>query len=281
MTRPISAPSSSQRTPRRDAGGFTLIEMLVVLGIIIILIGLLSPMIVRAYRNAERARVTGDLNAIVSALEAYKLDFGRYIPAGTDGANALARGLIGAGTETEDGYAGPGFRVTRFPGANLTDPADDELSGKVYPPYLAVDRFKMVNASGAPTFTNAGYIADRYRKPILYYVAQGKPNINLANGFCAANSSTVKAMWNSTQNAGLLAERRLRPLLGDVNDVSGELVGNGQIDVGETAAYTGPFILLSCGPDEVYGVNPADGGDNSKVERIDIEKCDDITNFRS
>src|SRR4051812_7886736 len=64
-------------SPRRSAG-FTLVELLVVIGIIMTLAAILLPALNTAYRNATRARMAGDLQAIVTALEAYKADFGDY-----------------------------------------------------------------------------------------------------------------------------------------------------------------------------------------------------------
>jgi prepilin-type N-terminal cleavage/methylation domain-containing protein len=60
------------------AGGFTLVEMLVVIGIIVVLAGLLLPALFSSYKQAGRVRTASDLNAISSALEAYKQQFGDY-----------------------------------------------------------------------------------------------------------------------------------------------------------------------------------------------------------
>jgi prepilin-type N-terminal cleavage/methylation domain-containing protein len=62
----------------RSRRGFTLVELLVVIGIIVLLIGILLPMIARAMRQGNRARIASDLNAISAALDAYKADFGDY-----------------------------------------------------------------------------------------------------------------------------------------------------------------------------------------------------------
>lgn len=157
--------------------GFTLMEMLVVVGIIVLLGALLFPMIVKIKRNASRARTRGDLNAIAAALEAYRADFNDYprVPGpgnpgqpqyqagptgpGTtptppamrmDGALMLCWALMGprpafgvqAGTDPNfggDGADGPGFRagVPLAPGVIL--------SGKVWGPYLPPEKFKMAD----------------------------------------------------------------------------------------------------------------------------------------
>src|SRR4051812_23042576 len=109
-----SAPSTSAgatgrvvrcASPRR---GFTLVEMLVVIGIIVVVVGLATPMITRAWRAGDRAATLADLQAIATALEAYKQDHGDYpritettaFSAGPNdytGARMLCRALIGPG----------------------------------------------------------------------------------------------------------------------------------------------------------------------------------------
>src|SRR4051812_49044875 len=58
--------------------GFTLIEMMVVIGVIIVLAGILIPTVLQARKGARRARIAADLNTITIALEAYQGDFGDF-----------------------------------------------------------------------------------------------------------------------------------------------------------------------------------------------------------
>jgi type II secretory pathway pseudopilin PulG len=57
---------------------FTLVELLVVIGIIIILIGILLPVVTRMRRSAQITGQQLDFQTISSALESYKADFGDY-----------------------------------------------------------------------------------------------------------------------------------------------------------------------------------------------------------
>ena len=65
----------------RDASrraGFTLVELLVVIGIIVLLIGILLPVISAVRRSAEKNATRLDLQTIGLALESYRKDFGDY-----------------------------------------------------------------------------------------------------------------------------------------------------------------------------------------------------------
>jgi prepilin-type N-terminal cleavage/methylation domain-containing protein len=58
--------------------GFTLVELLVVIGIILVLMGILLPVLNRAMRQAQITSQKLDFQAITTALENYKQDFGDY-----------------------------------------------------------------------------------------------------------------------------------------------------------------------------------------------------------
>jgi len=104
----------NQPLRRRFTSGFTLVELLVVIGIIVLLISILLPMIARAMRQGHRARIAADLNAISAALDAYKADFGDYpritytpyTPYNGTGSGAalLGKALMGLGDSTSAAY---------------------------------------------------------------------------------------------------------------------------------------------------------------------------------
>jgi prepilin-type N-terminal cleavage/methylation domain-containing protein len=280
-TRPAGAASAA-----RKAGGFTLVEMLVVIGIVVLLVGLAAPMITRAWKAGDRARTYSDLQAIAGALEAYRQDHGDYPRVsgppyvGADpnwsGARMLCRALIAPGPAAAptpqlipDGNEGPGFRIRG-------------TQGKVYGPYLKLETFKLGDPSN-PTLPSpvTGQLAllDRYGKPILYFPASAaKPNIRVAGSPPPFVGQSELSMYDLNDNLRAFdtnagnAIRKMRQMLGDINN-------NGYIDTTETEAYNGPFILWSSGPDETFGPAPGPTGTPAEIRKA-VDKSDDITNFR-
>jgi prepilin-type N-terminal cleavage/methylation domain-containing protein len=231
--------------------GFTLIEMLVVIGILALLMGILLPMVIRAVRSGDRAKASAQIQSIAAALESYHQSFGDYprLPeanlAGTApaprmyGSDLLLWALIAPRDATQDGAEGPGFRKRG-------------MQGQVYGPYLPIEKFK---------YDNIG-IQDSFGNNILYIPARpAKPNLGATNGFIAGNAG---ALYDSRYLSNL-TEQQFRYMMGDLNT-------NGQIDGNEQPVSTAPYILWSAGSDGTYG--PA------ALNATDVAKCDDVTNFR-
>ncbi|MDQ6623153.1 MAG: prepilin-type N-terminal cleavage/methylation domain-containing protein [Verrucomicrobiota bacterium] len=63
---------------RNAAQGFTLIELLVVISIIAVLMGLAFPAFQSVQNSAKRAQAKNDLVQIVTAVNAYYTEYGRY-----------------------------------------------------------------------------------------------------------------------------------------------------------------------------------------------------------
>ncbi|MDB5332186.1 MAG: hypothetical protein JWP03_3337 [Phycisphaerales bacterium] len=263
--------SSIPTKARRLRRGFTLVEMLVVIGIILLLIGIALPMINRTYKNAVRTRMAADLQVISMGLEAYKgdhRDYPRLLPdpaidkSQARGAELLCWALVGPGNATtdtngpHDGADGLGFRVRG-------------TSGQVYGPYIATGRFKIsvIGLATAPG-TTLPTINDRYNHPILYFPAGVGADPQAA--FVTNGTTGARPMYNQSDNS-IVPLEAMQHFLGDLSH-------DGKIGLNESAAFTGPYLLWSPGTDEQYGNYPLDSLTNKP--RYDF-RMDDITNVGS
>ena len=164
----------SIRPYRRPYGrkAFSLVELLVVIGIIVLLVGILVPSISRAYINAKLAQARANIALIEGGCEMYKTDFDEY-PASTGmndpggsamtGAQMLVvymtgyaddggtKGLPEGSLSDDDGNDGFGFRPVR--------------RGKVYGPYNGCEEIP-TNGETPPSFVN-DFI--KHENPIYYF----------------------------------------------------------------------------------------------------------------
>ncbi len=128
---------------------FTLVELLVVIGVIALLAGILLPMVLRSSRQAARMRVQGDMQAISAALEAYKQEFFDYPRLPVD-ANGVSIPDTGAAT------LGKALIGTYGTGATANDPPT-YVAGTTYKPGDCVNVggssffVALVESTGAPT----------------------------------------------------------------------------------------------------------------------------------
>ena len=101
---------------RRRPSAFTLIEILVVLGIIIMLAGLLFPLIGRAKEAGKRAQCLNNLRSLTQAWIAYAADNNRHLVFG----GMDASGWLNKTPDLQ--HLGPIKRGKLYPYLNSTDP---------------------------------------------------------------------------------------------------------------------------------------------------------------
>jgi prepilin-type N-terminal cleavage/methylation domain-containing protein len=261
----------------RQRKAFSLVELLVVIGIMLVIASIALPMLIRSYSRSDAAKQRMDLNTIALALNQYKQDFGDYPRpdaadvSGERGARILCWALIAPQDATGDGADGLGFRVRKD-------------MGKPHPPYIQPDRLK-VSATDA-----TGKITNKDGGAILYYPASPiKADVTQGTNYCG---TAATSLYNSADNVGLMTEVNLRALLGDWSV-------NGRADVGLALAavppkfaamtvteqpVTGlPFLLVSPGPDGLFGATGIQAGtpDAKKwtENKAAVAASDDIVNF--
>ncbi|MEI7599170.1 MAG: type II secretion system major pseudopilin GspG [Aestuariivirga sp.] len=75
---------------RKDEGGFTLVELLVVLVILVLLASIIGPRVI-GYLGSSRAKTAHiQIESLVTAMELFHIDVGRY-PSSTEGLSALVK----------------------------------------------------------------------------------------------------------------------------------------------------------------------------------------------
>lgn len=111
--------------------GFTLVELLVVIGIILVIAGIALPALIKAYSHSEKSKGRADLNTIAVCLEAYKQDYGDYPRLPTDpvtgnpvantGAAILCKALVGPGNAITAAPVWSGSPTVYNPGDMVVD----------------------------------------------------------------------------------------------------------------------------------------------------------------
>src|SRR2546430_9016470 len=77
-------PNAQRPTPNVQCrGAFTLIELLVVIAIIAILLGLVFPVFQGVQERTKKVQAKNDLTQIVTAVNAFYTEYGRYPLVGT------------------------------------------------------------------------------------------------------------------------------------------------------------------------------------------------------
>jgi prepilin-type N-terminal cleavage/methylation domain-containing protein len=253
--------------------GFTIMELLVTLSIILVLAAILLPAINKARKQASRVQCANNLRTISLALQIYKDDTKGYIRVagppvslrrGYDGAVELARWLLPL----------PG---SKYRNPQLQAPYGTTVQGKRY---LNPDDFPTRVISPE---TGDYVLLDLFDQPILYFPASparsnvripstsNPPYIGVEDVYCRYDSRdntgpTIPTDGGSFSRAAGVAQQNALTPLQRFQIMLGDRQGNGTLDMDEREIDK-PFLLWSTGPDGVFGPETAES------------RCDDVTNF--
>ena len=176
------------RTAGRPRGGFTLLELLIVIGVIALLLGVLLPGVIQARRAARAAGSVAKAHAILNATSAYALDDNGFLPATNSPVSrqnvpwtpALARGGYVGGGDPLDGveaFIAPGDPEQRPFGFPEADPTN--FAGQTRPTSFGLSLYlDGQTVSGRPR--RLAKVADRGDRIILAELADDYHEESLA-----------------------------------------------------------------------------------------------------
>lgn len=255
------------------AGGFTLVELLVVIGIIAVLIGILVPTVTSVKKAARKADTKGLLTNIASSIEAYRAQFSAY-PGAVSNRDLLAGGngvLVynlytpkGAGSTTSLNLDSSNNLVLALSGGLGLDLSNGHLEfdrqyvgrGPVSlnpnaPKALGV--FKEVNDSGLfyPGANTFPYYADKYTdpQPILYV---------RANPGKTADGDIAHEIGAGTPAQSVVYDTRLFVINGNAITPNSKFGGTWENYLKNSSQPTqavnrDSYVLISAGEDGILG----------------------------
>jgi prepilin-type N-terminal cleavage/methylation domain-containing protein len=146
-------PSSAFHRNALQQRGFTLIELLVVIAIIAILIGLLFPAFSAVQNQAKRTQAKNDLTQIVTAVNAYYTEYGKYpLPSGTTG--EFIYGPAGNSSPPSNAELFYTLRAVAGGTMNANNAANPRIIVFISPPYVKNDTAGNRRSGVSPTDGN-------------------------------------------------------------------------------------------------------------------------------
>ncbi|MCY2953399.1 MAG: hypothetical protein NTU53_15690 [Planctomycetota bacterium] len=243
----LAAGGLRERGLGRGSGrGFSIVELMAVVVILLVLTGILVTVVSRSQRAAMNTRAKADLAVIGQALDQYAIDFKGMYPMSRDasgrpvaGEHLLAKALIGPGDD--DGVPGPGFRTV--------------AGGAPRSPYLDPGRFKAVWMNGQweilDSFgTPIAYLPRRNSSKLagtLYFGSNWRGMFDPGDILDLKDGEVINSDW-----PGKIDGSRIGAVTKCIAIVLADDDQNNVLGVNETLRHGGPFILISAGPEKKF-----------------------------
>jgi prepilin-type N-terminal cleavage/methylation domain-containing protein len=189
QTKLIRHNAGAMQKSLRKTDGFTLIELLVVIAIIAILIGLLFPAFNAVQNQARRTQAKNDLTQIVTAVNAYYTEYGKY-PLPSAATSDYIYGPGGAATNDDLFYA---LRAVAGGNINGSDAANPRKIVFINPPYVK-DPANPRSGIGTPTGTGPGQYYDPWGTPYAVEIDGNYDNQIATNPYTADTGAGPAAL---------------------------------------------------------------------------------------
>jgi len=299
--------------------GFTLVELMVVIGIITLLATILLPMANRARAQARKTALASDLQVLVNAIDAYQNDYGdiprpdRNVGGPFQGSVILSWALLAPGPSTftlpspkgfkGDGADGIGFRVRGTSGTvhgpylsvgtfrvgNLLDPKDPNSLADPNNPHLInpSEPFNLVPSPDGVYDDSTSVLGEREGRAILYFPRKRKVTITSVDTYFGPLSKAPAFVANDNDPGlavqGLEAQGDSSPVLHEFKSI-GDRTGAGNPWAIKQFQLRMPGVI----PNASGNPTLPDPNQATKVPYIlwdagpDGRFCtdDDVTNFR-
>ena len=260
---------------RRRTVGFTLVELLIVIGIVGLLVTILVPTISKATEAVRRTLTRRILKEVEVALENYRSDFGEYPPSRPYLAadpNNPKRGAMPGGIPSGAanlayylrGPAGRGWGIGAggwMPSDRTSPPAG--FPSRTYGPYYQTSE-DYLSAPVMVSSTPVAYLLDAFKPVgrILYWrydptPATGPPNYDVTD-----NGTSTDAKSNYFSPAWFE-----------------EVIKTGTSSDGSILYVRFDYLLVSPGVDGRYGYVTTDSTGNIVPASRSGGMCDDVTNW--
>jgi prepilin-type N-terminal cleavage/methylation domain-containing protein len=199
---------------RRLRAGFTIMELMVTIAILLVLVAILTAALNGAKNTAKVSMVGAQISALSSAIEIYHSDFESYPPSDQangwgftqplhSGSAALAEALMGYLPFSSDGA---GSDATNTTNSKATDGGygfrlNANGNGRVYGPYMTTG----TSTTALKLFVDSNndqYFVDSQGRAILYYRSTLVSNPAAASSVTAVFAANgTNAIFNSSDNA--------------------------------------------------------------------------------
>jgi|WetSurMetagenome_2_1015567.scaffolds.fasta_scaffold22402_2 prepilin-type N-terminal cleavage/methylation domain-containing protein len=251
-------------------GGFTLLELLVVMGIIAVLVAMLLPTLAAAMMIANKTATRNQMNELSLSLKAFRTDFGDYPPSRPYNAADPASGALGTGPANLVYYLGGPAGSGWGTGAAGRMPFPGQKPLRQYGPYADTSPDGISSVTVGTTTVPVGYMDHFHPAGIILYI---KCDNSVATGRYLVSDG---GPGDATAKTNYMDQAKLEEVA--------------RFQVGAVLKWVSQdFILVSPGPDGRYGyirvkkdtgqVFPCSMNDADPSNEYTSPSCDDLSSW--